>query len=224
MNCDGIARWYRALEYLVFGRALERRRLEFMNRMTDARSVLILGDGDGRFTAEFVRRNPEAKVDSIDLSPRMIKIAKRRAGDLASQVNFRVGDARTVSLAGKYDLVVTHFFLDCFTDQELDAVVARVSEHCEPGASWVLSEFALPEGGLPRIGARLLIRFMYFCFWVLTGLTVKNLPPCARIMANFGFRLNERRVALGGLLASEMWELLSTEGDHGINSGGAPSR
>jgi len=57
MNCDGIARWYRALEYLVFGRALERRRFEYLNDMADARHVLILGDGDGRFTAEFVRRN-----------------------------------------------------------------------------------------------------------------------------------------------------------------------
>ena len=126
MNCDGIARWYRALEYLVFGRALERRRLEFLDDVTDARQVLVLGDGDGRFTAEFVKRNPKATVDWVDLSSRMTEIAERRIGDAGVNVRFQVGDARTVSIAKKYDLVVTHFFLDCFTEDELEGLVARV--------------------------------------------------------------------------------------------------
>jgi len=43
MNCDRIARCYRWLEYLSFGRALERRRREYLIEVESARSVLILG-------------------------------------------------------------------------------------------------------------------------------------------------------------------------------------
>jgi ubiquinone/menaquinone biosynthesis C-methylase UbiE len=205
VNCDRIARWYRFFEYLVFGRALERRRLAYMREVADARRVLIFGDGDGRFTAEFVERNPGAAVEFVDLSSKMVGLARRRIGSL-SQVRFRVGDARTISLEGKYDLVVTHFFLDCFTEEELERLVGRVSECCEEGARWLVSEFALPEAWAGRMAARALIRVMYFFFWRVTGLAVTQLPNYARVLAGNGFQLTRRSATVGGLLVSEMWE------------------
>ena len=59
-----------------------------MDAVADARSVLILGDGDGRFTAEFVKRNPVAVVDSVDLSRRMLELAEGRIG-MRGNVRFR---------------------------------------------------------------------------------------------------------------------------------------
>ena len=205
MNCDGIARWYRSFEYLAFGRALEQRRLEYLDDVKDTRQVLILGDGDGRFTAEFVKRNPGAQVDWVDLSSGMTAMAERRIGDGGANVRFRVGDARTISLTEKYDLVVTHFFLDCFTEEELDVLVGRVAECCEPGARWLISEFGLPDGGIGRVASRVLIRFMYFFFRVATGLRVTQLPVYARVLERHGFRVVGRRMAMGGLLVSELW-------------------
>ena len=65
MNCDRIARWYRWLEYASFGRALERRRLEYLAATADARRVLILGEGDGRFLAAFFRLSKYSVVDAV---------------------------------------------------------------------------------------------------------------------------------------------------------------
>ena len=206
MNCDPIARWYRTFEYLTFGRALERRRFEFIEEVSDARRVLILGDGDGRFTAKFVKRNANAQIDSVDLSARMIELAKQRAG---AGVRYWVGDARTISLEDTYDLVVTHFFLDCLADVELDRLITRIAARCEPGARWLISEFALPAGGLGRMAARGLIRFMYFCFSVTTGLDLTQLPDYAQAMDRHGFTLLRKRTALGGLLVSEIRSLRS---------------
>jgi len=206
MNCDGIARWYRALEYLVFGRALERRRFEYLDDMADARHVLILGDGDGRFTAEFVRRNGEATVESVDLSARMLAMASKRLGGCSTNVRFRVGDARSIAFEGTYDLVVTHFLLDCFENDELIGLVERVAERCEVGAHWVISEFGLPESGIERTLAWALVRFMYFCFWLATGLKVNRLPDYALALEKQGFEVVRRRAVLGGLLVSEIRE------------------
>jgi len=206
MNCDGIARWYWALEYLAFGRALERRRLEYLNDVADARHVLILGDGDGRFTAEFVRKNSGATVESVDLSGRMIAIASKRVAGFSTNVRFRVGDARSIAFEGRYDLVVTHFFLDCFRNDELLGLVERVAQSCDAGARWVISEFGLPESGLERTLAWALVRFMYFCFWLTTGLGVKQLPDYARALEKHGFQVVRRRAVLGGLLVSEIRE------------------
>jgi len=205
MNCDGIARWYRTGEYVVFGRSLEKTRLHFLSEMMAARNVLILGDGDGRFTAEFVRSNPQARVESLDLSARMIDLAKGRVYGIGGAVTFRVGDARNIALNGPYDLVVSHFFLDCFTDAEVMPLIKRVAQHCEAGARWVVSEFCLPEQGLIRIAGWLLIRFLYLCFRVTTGLKVRRLSDYSLALSRHGFRIAQRHTSLGGLLVSEIW-------------------
>lgn len=205
MNCDAIARCYRWLEYLTFGRALERRRREYLDEVADARSVLILGDGDGRFTAEFVKRNREAIVDSVDLSPRMLALAKRRTGD-ARRLHFWRGDAIVIELPQKYDLIVSHFFLDCFMEGDLDLLVTRVSDAARPNARWLVSEFCLPSGGMRRFGARLLIRAMYWAFQIATGLKANRLPGYSTLFTQHGFRRVRHVSATGGLLVSELWE------------------
>lgn len=208
MNCDPIARWYRIFEYLTFAGALQRRRLEYVNQTTQPRSVLILGDGDGRFTAEFVSRNPQSAVESIDASPKMLALAKSRVS-AANRIQFRTGDARAINLLGTYDLIVTHFFLDCFTDAELEGLVSRVSACCNPNAHWIVSEFALPSAGVKRLAASALIRVMYFFFRIVTGLKVTHLPDYLPILKRHGFRLARHRSAAGGLLVSQLWELIT---------------
>jgi SAM-dependent methyltransferase len=207
MNCDPIARWYRWLEYAAFGRALERRRREYIHEVANARSVLILGDGDGRFTAEFVERNRAALIDSVDLSPRMQALARERIGEgTPNALRLHEGDARTIELEQKYDVIVSHFFLDCFTARDLELLVARISEAAYPQARWLISEFGLPSGGIRRLGAALLIKVMYWFFRIATGLKTSRLPDYSTIFALYGFRRVRHRAAAGGLLVSELWE------------------
>ena len=209
MNCDGIARWYWLLEYLAFGRALERRRREYMKEVTGARRVLILGDGDGRFTAEFLQQSAAAWVDSVDLSSRMLGLAEERIRACPSgpvHVRLYQGDARTVELSGKYDLIVSHFFLDCFTSDEVPALVAQMARTACPRARWLLSEFGLPRAGMWRWAAVVLVQIMYLFFRVFTGLEAKRLPDYAASLASQGFRRVRYRSAWGGFLVSELWE------------------
>ena len=96
MNCDRIARWYRWIEYAGFGRALEQRREAFLKDVSDARRILALGDGDGRALAALLEAAPHACVDYIDVSARMLELARARAG--SERVNYRCEDARTAAL------------------------------------------------------------------------------------------------------------------------------
>ncbi len=204
MNCDRIARWYRIFEYLAFGRALTRARLRFLAEASQGKRILVLGDGDGRFTAELVKRNPGAFVDFVDLSARMVALAKERVTGVAN-VRFRVSDARTVELDRRYDLIVTHFFVDCFSQEDLDVLLKRIGGCCEDGARWIVTDFARPAGWVSGILGGALIRFMYFFFRLTTGLEVNKLPDHAIALAAAGFRMTQQRRALGGLLVSEVW-------------------
>jgi len=209
MNCDAIAPWYRWLEYLAFGPALHRRRLEYVDDTANAKRVLIFGDGDGRFTAEFLKRNGAATVDSIDVSAGMMRLAERRIRRVnlePGRVRLFVADAMTTELRGSYDLVVSHYFLDCFTTNEIEKLVSRVRDVVSPGARWLVSEFRVPEAGVRRLAAVLLIKALYLSFRILTGLKAHWLPDYAAALKSGGFRRLRQRTALGGLLVSELWQ------------------
>ncbi len=132
MNCDGIARYYEILEHLSFGRSLERRRFAFLGEARISRRAIVCGGGDGRFLAGLVRGNPQVEVDFVELSRKMVELAERRVAALGrsyrGRVRFCVGDVREFKpRTDGYDLIVTNFFLDCFSGPELsgDRCVSR---------------------------------------------------------------------------------------------------
>jgi ubiquinone/menaquinone biosynthesis C-methylase UbiE len=204
MNCDPIARWYRYAEYLTLGKALEKRRREYLSRMATAKHALLLGDGDGRFTAEFASANRSAKIDSIDLSKNMLALAARRLEALpfpTPAVRLLRADALTVPLEGPYDLIVTHFFLDCFSDSQIPELVERISSAATPDAQWIVSEFQTPN-----LAAGFIVKLLYLAFRLLTGSRVQRLPAYAKVLAAHGFQRFAGKTALGGLIISEFWQ------------------
>ena len=207
MNCDRLARWYRWLEYVGLGRALESRRSAFLPDLTDARRVLMLGEGDGRFLAAFLEANADAKVDCVDLSPQMLSLAAQRTHDKSDRVRFHHADARDwpMPAGASYDLIVTHFFLDCFADDELLPLVRRFAAAAAPNALWIVSEFHQPAHGFDAWRARLWIGGLYAFFRLSTGLRARRLPDHHACLRGCGFRC-ERVVTAGRkLLVSELW-------------------
>ena len=182
------------------GRALERRRRRFLPEFRDARRALVLGDGDGRFLCELLRRCPLVRADYVDLSKGMLELARRKAG--SDRVSYRRADALTMDFtAGEYDLIATHFFFDCFGTEELDVLIERVANAAQPGAQWVVSEFCLSS-----VPARLLVSALYLFFRMTTGLKTRTLTDHRPIMQAHGFQLKTASHSRAGIVVSELWE------------------
>jgi SAM-dependent methyltransferase len=208
-NFDLIARPYRWLEYLTLGKALERCRTHYLSRLRDCRRALVLGDGDGRFLAQLLAHNPRLEADAVDTSAAMLRLLRQHSEAATPDANARLrthhSNAMTFPLAGPYDLVVTHFFLDCLTQAELNSLVARVASTLAPGALWLVSDFRIPAGPM-RLPARALIRGLYFAFRVLTGLRTTALPDHATPLTRSGLRRIARQYSFAGLLTTELWQ------------------
>jgi len=110
-----------------------------------------------------------------------------------------------------YDLVVTHFFLDCLTQPELDGLIARIVPVLAPGAIWLVSDFRIPSGAM-RLPAQVYIRNLYFAFRVLTGLRTTHLPDYSTPLRKLGFTRANHHHSLAGLLTTEMWQRNSPPG------------
>ncbi|MFP5226779.1 MAG: class I SAM-dependent methyltransferase [Acidobacteriota bacterium] len=208
---DRVARLYRAMEYLSFGPMLERCRFHHIPAVKGARRALVVGDGDGRFLARLLAAAPHLRADAVDGSSAMLHLLRRRIalqGDLR-RITATCADARIFTpSSGGYDLVVTHFFLDCLTERETEGLVACLRPGLVPGARWLVSEFQVPEGGGLRKGlARAVIGGLYAAFGWLTGLRVRRIPEWRVVLKRHGFARRAAHTWLGGLLVSEVWEV-----------------
>ncbi len=204
-----VARAYRWAEYCTFGHALERCRFHFLASLAARQSTnaLVLGDGDGRFLGRLLAQNRTLQADAVDCSSAMLALLSQRCSDASVRVTPHLADARTFTPPrADYDLIATHFFLDCLTGPELDAFIPRIASHTRPGALWIVSEFHVPERGPLRMPAAALVRLLYVAFRALTGLRPTRLPNHAAALATSGFRRISHQPSLGGLLVSELWQ------------------
>jgi ubiquinone/menaquinone biosynthesis C-methylase UbiE len=211
VNFDPVARPYRWLEYLSFGPWLGRCRTAQLGHLAGAQRALILGDGDGRFLTRLLAANTALTVDVVDSSHSMLRLLDRRIRRAGPQAHQRIclhpADALEWNPSGSYDLVVSHFFLDCFFTPQLEQLFDRILPHLRPGAQWVISEFAIPRNSFTAYLAGGLIGLLYRVFGLLTGLSVRALPDYAAALLRRGFVPSQDRHYLAGLLCSQVWSL-----------------
>jgi SAM-dependent methyltransferase len=161
-NFNRLARIYRWMELASFGPWLWWCRCTYLDSLTECRRALVIGDGDGRFTARLLHTNPAIQTDAVDASTAMLASLLRRAGSDTYRVRTFCADARQWQPANPpYDLIVTHFFLDCLTRDEIQSLAATLHKVAFPQALWLVSEFAIPAGWFGRLVARPLVWCLY---------------------------------------------------------------
>jgi SAM-dependent methyltransferase len=205
-NFDRVALAYRWAEYLALGTMLERTREHFLPQLMDRRHAAVFGDGDGRFLSKLMKENAGLSAVAVDLSGDMLVLLRGRCRFAAERLRTVQDSVMAADVEAETDLVVTHFFLDCLLQEEVDELVRRVGSVVGTGALWVVSDFAVPASGAVRLPARAYIRSLYFAFRVLTGLRVTRLPDPQSALAREGFRRIERKERLWGMLYTELWQ------------------
>jgi SAM-dependent methyltransferase len=210
MSFDALAPHYRWMEFVLAGDKLQRCRTAFLNEVSNRRSVLIVGEGNGRFLVECRRKLETANITCVDASSRMLALARKRvrdAGLSVEKIEFVHADAlRWKPPQGAFDLVVTHFFLDCFPAEQLRQVVSALASAATADATWLLSDFQVPDRGLRRYRAQAIHRAMYLFFGLATRLPARNLTVPDGLLSVNNFALGERRLSEWGLLHSDRWE------------------
>jgi len=211
MSFDVLAPHYRWMEVVLAGQKLQRCRTAFLDRVTNAKQVLILGEGNGRFLLECRRKLPNAKITSVDASARMLALARRRLagqGIGCGNIEFIHADALAwIPPEVGYDLIVTHFFLDCFRPDQLESLIATLARAAAPRAHWLLADFQSAPAGLPRYRSQLILWMMYRFFTTVTRLPATALTAPDAFLERQGFKLRERQVHDWGLLRSDCWQL-----------------
>lgn len=209
MSFDRLAPHYRWMEAVAAGGLLQRSRVAWLDSLAPPRSALIYGEGNGRFLCELLRRFPAAHITCVDTSPAMLSLAQarlRHAGLAGAAVEWICADAREwLPPSGCYDLIVTHYFLDCFPPEDLATLIPRIATAATPRAAWLVADFRPPPRGLRGWRQHLILRLLYIFFRAMTGLTARRLTVPDPHLTAAGFHLTGRRDLDWGLLHSDLW-------------------
>lgn len=210
MSFDHLAPCYRWLEFVLAGGLLQECRLAWLRQARGATHALLAGEGNGRFLSACATALPGTRFTVMDASAGMLgqaQAAWRRRGGPAAQATFVQATLPGARLpAEAFDLVVTHFFLDCFPAEELGGVIRELAGAATPTARWLLADFAVPARGWARARAQGVLALAYAFFRVVTGLRARRLVVPDEGLRGAGFTLRGRQVINWGLLHSDWWE------------------
>lgn len=130
---------------------LWRHRVVEIVRHDDPRQILDVATGTGDLAIAMARRMPDAQVVGVDLSERMLAVAREKvaARALETRVSLRTGDAEHLDVAdGWADAVTVAFGVRNFGD--LDVGLRELHRTLKPGGKVVILEFSRPRNRLFR--------------------------------------------------------------------------
>jgi SAM-dependent methyltransferase len=209
MNFDRLAAHYHWMEKIFAGGLMQRCRTMFLPHTKNRRHALLVGEGTGKFLVELLRVNPKIRITCVEHSEGMIRQARQRLVRERlddSQIQFLQMDVlHWTPPEEKFDLVVTHFFLDCFRAEQLEKLVPRLAGSTTAEAIWLLADFRVAERGWRRWRAAVILTMLYAFFKLTTALSANRLTPPDKFLSDAGFKLTERRLVNFGLAHADLW-------------------
>lgn len=103
----------------------------------DGKDVIDLACGGGFYTRR-VKQRGAATVTGVDLSPRMIELARAQEAEEELGITYRVGDAKDLALEGQFDLAISAYLLNHAKDRaELAAMCTSITRCLRPQGRFV---------------------------------------------------------------------------------------
>lgn len=204
---DRVATLYPLLENIAYAKRLKPGREHHLSALRDCRHVLLLGEGNGRFLARLLERNPQANATVVELSPRMIHCARQALGSAQSRVRWHAGSALDAPLpAHAFDAVVTHYFFDLFPPAQQWQILRNTLPALRTGGLWQDTEFITGGGNaLASCRNRAQLTLSYRFLGLLCDFPARALHCPAPLFRQAGLALRDETV-LCGQTAARLWQ------------------
>lgn len=111
---------------------------------TNKPAILDVGAGTGLLSSLILQKYPKADVTLIDISDKMLEIAKERFKHKRN-VHYIVGDYSNYPFDGTYDVVMSALSIHHLTDEEKERFYKRVYHLLNPGGIFINADQVLGE-------------------------------------------------------------------------------
>ena len=196
---DFLAPIYDSLARLVFGKSIVDSQTWSLEKIPRGSSVLILGGGTGWLLEEVQKHNSSCTVWYVDISEKMLARARQR--EIKFDVHFIHGTEELIPPDLKFDVVITNFYLDLFSEKVLDGVIKRIGSHTIETSIWIVTDFV--EGG--KWWHKRMLKMMYLFFKLVCRIDANRLPEWESQLRNKSWKESQTRAWYGNFIKSTVW-------------------
>ena len=177
-NYNTVASFYDHLSGLIFGQELKKPQIDSLQFITKDSNILIVGGGTGWILEKIADiYSSGLRITYVDSSSKMIELSKRRNTKFNS-IEFIHASIEDVNLLPqKYDLILTPFFFDGFSQSTSLLVFKKLDESLKVNGRWIYIDFYISEKSNYR--QRILLKLMYVFFRYTCKIEAKELPVIA---------------------------------------------
>ena len=134
---DKFAKQYKASKTLPFRKYIEWYTYDKLLGNISQKSILDLACGEGFYTRRIKKKSAETVV-GVDISEKMIKLAKQQEENQPLGIDYIIGDVMELGKIGSFDLVVASYLLNyARTKEQLLKMCQTISVNMKPGGRFV---------------------------------------------------------------------------------------
>ncbi|WP_109832552.1 class I SAM-dependent methyltransferase [Reichenbachiella versicolor] len=196
LNYNSIAPIYDLLKNCVFGKPIFKIQKAQLSEIQQEDLVLVIGGGTG-----YLLEHLHANVDYVDSSYRMIRSAQRR--DTRSSVTFHCCRLEELKPIVKYDYIISDFFLDLFSDEDLAKVIDLIKSMLRITGRLIVKDFGVPK----TCYQSWLSYSMHTFFRLTTQLKRKRFADLESVLLRNGFKLKDQVFVRKGFINSWVFSL-----------------
>jgi len=201
-NYNNSAWFYDSLARLVYGRALVNAQVYLLQHIPANSHVLIVGGGTGWILEELASIYPSGlSITYVEIAPAMVALSqKRNVG--GNDVTFINDAIENVTLLPDFDVVVTPFLFDNFTEETLHKVFNGISNLLKNGGIWLNCDFRLTGKWWQWV----LLKSMFVFFRLVCGIEASRLPGIERCFEDGRYSVVEEKIFFGRFIGSTVYK------------------
>ena len=200
-NYDNAARFYDQLSRVVFGKAVINAQVYLLQHVPPASKILIAGGGTGWILEELTKVHPAGlKITYIEVSAKMMALSAKR-NIRANEVIFINSPVEIAILPTDFDVVITPFLFDNFSQATSEKVFAHLNAALKPGGLWLYADFE-PTG---KLWQKLLLKSMHLFFKLLCGIEASQLPDVNLLFATRHYSLFHSKAFYGDFIKAKVY-------------------
>lgn len=200
-NYHNSAWFYDRLARLVYGRALINTQLYLLHYIEPGSNVLIVGGGTGWILEELTKIHPSGlRITYVEVAEGMMALSQKRETG-TNRVVYINNAVENVDLAPDFDVVITPFLFDNFTEQTFQTVFTHIHHLLKPDGLWLNADFQLTG----KWWQQLLLKSMFIFFKAICGIEARKLPGIESYFAANNYQVISEKTFFGDFIMAKVY-------------------
>lgn len=201
-NYNNSAWFYDSLARMVYGSALVNSQIYLLQHIPAGSNVLVVGGGTGWVLDELTRIHATGlSVTYVEIAPNMMALSKKR--DTGGNRVVFINDAiENVVLPADFDIALTPFLLDNFSEENLIKLFNSISTLLKKEGLWLTVSFQLTGKWWQWV----LLKSMILFFKLICGIEASKLPGINMCFDKNGYRLIEQKCFYGDFIGARVYK------------------